>query len=165
MIAATADVVLSAVSLVIALCAAGFAGLQVLRMRQTWQAQNALEVARDLQSKEQREARRDLYVLKARDTPYQDWTRADRHNADHVLQQLNTAAYLSEQRLLPSKMLEENWNGVFRNAYRAAQPRIEDRVVTRGARNLWGPFDRFAKRMIALYGEPDPYFEEGEDHY
>jgi hypothetical protein len=152
---------LSIISLVVAVSAAGFAGLQVIRMRQTWQAQNALEVARDIQSNDQREARRRLYVLKARGTDYGSWTLAQKHEVDTAIQQLNTAAYLGEQRLLPPRMLEENWNVVFRQVYRAAEPRIND-YVDRGAQEPWGPFRRFATRMIALNGEPPPYFEEGE---
>jgi hypothetical protein len=34
--------------------------------------------------------------------------------------------------------------------------------VERGAEEPWGPFRRFATRMIALHGEPAPYFEEEE---
>jgi type II secretory pathway pseudopilin PulG len=162
MFGVNADTVLSSVSVAVAVLAAAFAGLQVSRMRQTWQAQNALEVARDLQSDAQRSGRRALYALKARNAPYEQWTFPQRHDVDNVIQQLNTAAYLDERQLLPPKMLEENWNGVFRNAYVAALPRVQARR-DKGAKNLWRPFEDFAKRMIDLYGDPDPYFEEGEN--
>ena len=153
---------LSIGSLVVAVLAASFAGAQVVRMRQAWQAQNALEVARDLDSEEQREARRALYGLKAAQVPYIKWKISDKETADRVLQRLNTAAYLADKRLLPPGMLEENWSGVYRNVYRAAEDRIAERDVL-GATHLWRSFRVLAMSLIAELGEPDPFFRESEE--
>jgi type II secretory pathway pseudopilin PulG len=162
MLAVSAELVLSLVSLLIAVLAAGIAGFQARRMRETWQAQNALEVARDLQSERQRTARSVLYNITAAKLPYEEWDRAQRGQVDDVVQQLNTAAYLTEKRLLPSKMLEENWNNLFRNAYVAAKPRIEARSQFGGI-DMWVPFQRFAKQMLDKYGPPGTFYFERDD--
>ena len=129
-------------------------------MRQGWQAQNAMEIARDLQAGEQREARGRIYSLKGDSVPYEDWTQADKHVADKVFQQLNTAAYLQQRKLLPKDMLEENWGNVFRSAYRAASERIDERR-SMGDRELWRQFEDFALRLLEE-ADADPFYPSSE---
>ncbi len=148
--------------LVVGLYQAGRLSRQAERMRESWQAQNAIEIARDIQSERQREARRMLYWLKSQDVEYSKWTPLQRNQADLVLQQLNTAAYMAEIGLLPKDMLEENWGNVFRNVFVAAQPRIEHRKEE-WARDLWKPFVTLAIRLLdETPGEPFYPPEEGD---
>lgn len=133
--------------LVVGLNQAGRLSRQAERMRESWQAQNALEIARDIQSERQRDARRTLYWLKSQGVEYSNWTALQRNQADLVLQQLNTAAYMAEIGLLPKNMLEENWGNVFRNVFVASQPRIEHRRE-KWAQGLWQPFVRLATRLL-----------------
>lgn len=135
---------------------------QAERMKESWQAQNALEIARDIQSERQRNARRTIYWLKSQEVEYSDWTLFQRSQADLVLQQLNTAAYLEEIGLLPKGMLENNWGNVFRNVFVAAEPRIDHRKEE-WARDLWHPFVTLAKRLLdEAPGEPFYRPEEGD---
>lgn len=141
---------------VAAMAAVGIGIFQAHRMRQGWQAQNALEIARDLQSAEQREARGLIYSLKGNGVPFVEWSDEEKHLADKVFQQLNTAAYLQQRKLLPNDLLEENWGNVFRSAYRAASERVQERR-DRGDRELWRPFEEFALALLKV-ADADPFY-------
>lgn len=88
---------------------AEFAKLQHQRMKEAWQTQNAFELARDLQSERQRAARRTIYELHGGHTKYASWTKEQKHLADYICQQLQTAAILDKQELLPPGFLALNW--------------------------------------------------------
>ena len=138
-----------------ALGALGLGLIQIKNMRRGWQAQNALEMARDLQSDEQRQARRTIYGLKGDGVPYRSWSDSQKHAATVAVQQLNTAAYLAQIDLIPPNMLEDNWGQVFRNVYTAALPRIEDRR-SQGETNLWKAFTDLAEDLLKR-GPADPF--------
>jgi hypothetical protein len=129
-------------------------------MKQAWQAQAALEISRDLQSVPQRDARRTIYSLKANGVPYSSWNIRQQHRADAVFQQLNTAAYLADQGLLPRKVLIDLWGDTFWKASQAASDRINDRE-RKGDRGLWPHY----RKVVEELGDRPPsiFFAEGVD--
>jgi hypothetical protein len=116
-------------------------------MRKTWQAQNALDLLRDIQSDAQRAARGCIFGLKGDGVPLANWTIEQEHQADLVVQQLNTAAYLAEHRLVPARMLNDLWGDIFRRAYGAAHDRIDERRRL-GDPDLWQSFTRVAEKLL-----------------
>jgi hypothetical protein len=148
--------VASIVSAVAAIGAVLLGSLQAHRMREGWQAANAVEALRDLQSDGQRDARRHLYSLHARNVPYNEWSASDKLVTDSVCQQLNGAAYLSQKGLLPDSMLEEYWGNVIRNVYVAAGPRLDERRAA-GDTKLWQPLVDAATELLTIRG-PDEFY-------
>jgi hypothetical protein len=122
---------------------------QAKGMREGWQAQNALEVLRDLQSEIQRNGRREIYSLKGQEVPYSQWGEEKKRIADSICSQLNAVAYLDKRRLLPPGMVEDNWGNVYRNVYTAAHDHILDRRA-KGDSKLWEPFIGLAEKYLTI---------------
>ncbi len=130
-----------------AIGALGIGIWQTLRMRTDWQVQNALAVLSDMQSDFQREARGCIFRLKGDGIPFTAWTVQQKHQADIVLAQLNIAAYLAQNRLLPKRMLRDLWGDIMRRSYEAGFDRVTERRKL-GEKNLWESFTAVAEQLL-----------------
>jgi len=130
--------------------------LQTRRMRRTWQAQNAIDILRDMQSETQRAARHTIFGLKGDRIPYNTWTEEEKHKAGVVIQLLNTAAYLAKRRLIPRTILDDLWGDIFRGAYESAHEHVIERREL-GDKGLWKEFSDVAEDLLTKAPANDFY--------
>jgi hypothetical protein len=150
----------------VAAIAAAVAALSacVVAIRQTklsklsWQAQNAVEISRDLQSDKQRSARGCIFALAGDEVPYHRWTEEEKHQADLMIQQLQLAVILNANELLVRDLLRDSWGATFVKACRAGHERIEDQRSKSGNDSLWRAFEDFAKGPCKGI-EPPPFYQ------
>lgn len=126
--------------------------LQWYQMRRGWQAQNFFELNRDLQSPEQRLARRTIFQAKGAQRPYTQWSQDEGDAADLVFQLLNLAAYLNAKENIPSGALKQVWGATILKAYVAGEDRLRDRRKVDPS--LWPFLDQFVDALQAELPPP-----------
>jgi hypothetical protein len=126
-------------------------------LRDTYKAANMLEIGRDIQSESQRATRGRLFAVAGTKKSFDQWTAAEKDDADCAVQVLNTAAWMSSRDLLPALALDHNWGNVFRRVFAAAEERILERRGKEHDPILWKPFYDFAKGLVDRDGRPHFY--------